>query len=49
VTTLDAVKTRKRNRSFRSNSPLRRSDREETPFAGHALEFVSAALLELQP
>jgi adenylate cyclase len=34
----------------RANTPtLRRSDREETPLAGHALEFVSAALLELQP
>jgi hypothetical protein len=27
---------------------LLRSDREDAPFAGHALEFVSAALFELE-
>jgi type I restriction enzyme M protein len=31
---------------FRRNPPLRRSDGEETPFAGHALELVSPAFLE---
>jgi methyltransferase (TIGR00027 family) len=29
--------------------PLRRSDGEEMPLTGHALEFVSAAVLELEP
>jgi hypothetical protein len=29
-------------------APLRRRDGEEAPFAGHALEFVSATLLELE-
>ena len=33
---------------FRRNPPLRRSDGEEMPFAGHALELVSAAVLELE-
>jgi Domain of unknown function (DUF222) len=33
---------------FRRNPPLRRSDDEEVPFAGHTLELVSAALLELE-
>ena len=33
----------------RRNQPLRRRDREETPFAGHALELMSTALLELEP
>ena len=28
---------------------LRRRDGEEMPFAGHALEFVSAAVFELEP
>jgi hypothetical protein len=28
--------------------PLRRGDGEEAPFAGHALELVSAALLEFE-
>ncbi len=27
---------------------LRRRDGEETPFTGHALEFVSAAVVELE-
>ena len=30
-------------------STLRRGDGEQLPFAGHALEFVSAAVLELEP
>ena len=34
--------------SFAENPSLRRRDREEVPFAGHALELVSAALLELE-
>ena len=29
--------------------PLRRRDGEQAPLAGHALELVSAALLELEP
>ena len=35
---------------LRSNeiSPLRRCDRGQPPFAGHALELVSAAVIELQ-
>jgi hypothetical protein len=28
--------------------PLRRSDGEEAPLAGHALELVSSAVLELE-
>jgi hypothetical protein len=28
---------------------LRGGDRGETPFAGHSLEFVSAAILKLEP
>ena len=28
---------------------LRRSDREETPLAGHALEIVGAAVVEFEP
>ncbi len=32
-----------------SRSPLRRGDGEEMPLAGHALELVSAAVLELEP
>ena len=31
-----------------SNPPLRRGDGEEAPLAGHALELVSAAVLELE-
>jgi hypothetical protein len=31
------------------NPPLRRGDGEQSPFAGDALELVSAALLELKP
>jgi hypothetical protein len=38
-----------RRNQFRRNPPLRRSDREEMPLAGHALELVSPALLELEP
>ena len=34
---------------FRRNPPLRRRDGEEPPFAGHALELVSAAVFELEP
>jgi hypothetical protein len=30
-------------------SSLRRSDGEEAPLAGHALECVSAVVLELEP
>ena len=33
---------------FLTATPLRRGDGEQMPFAGHALEFVSAAVLELQ-
>jgi hypothetical protein len=32
----------------RRNYPLRRGDGEEVPFAGHALELVSAAVFELE-
>ena len=38
-----------RRNEFRRNPPLCRGDGEEMPFAGHALELVSAALLELEP
>ena len=38
-----------RRSEFRRNPPLRRRDGEEAPLAGHALELVSAALLELEP
>ena len=38
-----------RRNEFRRNPPLRRGDGEEMPFAGHALELVSAAVLELEP
>ena len=31
------------------NPPLRRSDGEEAPFAGHALELVRAAVVEFEP
>ena len=34
---------------FRRNPPLRRGDGEQVPFAGHALELVSAAVFELEP
>ena len=34
--------------SFRHNPLLRRGDGEEMPLAGHALELVSAAVLELE-
>ena len=37
-----------RRNEFRRNPPLRRGDGEEVPFAGHALELVSAAVLELE-
>ena len=35
--------------SFRRNPPLRRRDGEQVPLAGHTLELVCAALLELEP
>jgi hypothetical protein len=38
-----------RRNVFRRNPSLRRSHGEEMPLAGHALELVRAALLELQP
>jgi hypothetical protein len=34
--------------SFAETPPLRRRDREQMPLAGHALELVSAAVLELE-
>jgi hypothetical protein len=34
---------------FRQDPPLRRGDGEEAPFAGYALELVSAAVVELEP
>jgi hypothetical protein len=34
---------------LRRNPPLRRRHGEEMPLAGHALELVSAAILELKP
>ena len=34
---------------FRRNPPLRRCDGEQMPLAGHTLELVSAAVLELKP
>ena len=37
-----------RRNEFRRNPPLRRGDGEEMPLAGHALELVSAAVLELE-
>ncbi len=37
-----------RRNEFRRNPPLRRRDGEEVPLAGHALELVSAAVLELE-
>ena len=33
---------------LRRNSPLRRSNGEEVPFAGHTLELVSTAILKLE-
>ena len=33
---------------FRRNPPLRRGDGEEMPFAGHALERVSAVVFEFE-
>jgi hypothetical protein len=36
-------------KSVSPQCPLRRGDGGEVPFAGHTLERVSAALLELQP
>ena len=33
----------------RSNGSLRRGDGEQMPLAGHALELVSAAVLEFEP
>ena len=38
-----------RRNQFRRNPPLRRGDGGEVPFAGHALELVSAALVKLKP
>jgi hypothetical protein len=38
-----------RRNEFRRNPPLRGCDGEEMPFAGYALELVSAAILELEP
>ena len=38
-----------RQAESRRNSPLRRRDGEEAPFAGHALELVKTALLKLEP
>src|SRR5262245_1168437 len=35
--------------TFAEAPPLWSSDGEEVPFAGHALEFVRATILELQP
>ena len=35
-------------RSNGRNPPLRRGDGEEAPLAGHALELVSAAVVELE-
>jgi hypothetical protein len=37
-----------RRNDFRRNAPLRRRDGEEAPLAGHALELVSAAVLEAE-
>ena len=37
-----------RRNEFRRNPPLRRRDGEEMPLAGHALELVSAAVLEFE-
>ncbi len=37
-----------RRNEFRRNPPLPRRDGEEIPLAGHALERVSAALLEFE-
>jgi hypothetical protein len=37
-----------RRNEFRRNTLLRRSDGEEAPFAGHALELMSAAVFELE-
>jgi class 3 adenylate cyclase len=37
-----------RRNEFRRNPLLRRGDGEEAPLAGHALEFVRSALLELE-
>src|SRR5262249_52893726 len=34
--------------SFHRNAPLRRRDGEQVPFAGHTLEIVTAAVLELE-
>jgi hypothetical protein len=35
--------------SLAETPPLRRRDREESPRAGHALEFMRAAVLEFEP
>ena len=37
-----------RRNEVRRNPALRRRDGKESPFAGHALELLSAALLKLQ-
>jgi len=37
-----------RRNELRRNPPLRRPDGEETPLAGHTLELVSAAVVELE-
>ena len=34
--------------SFKETRPLRRNDGEEPPLAGHALELVSAAVIEFE-